>query len=288
MDALVIGGTGTLGRALIPKLLHADYNVTVLSREELKQKQLKHDFPEVKCVLGDIRDYDSVAEACLGKTVVFHLAAMKHVDTAEDNLDECVKINLLGTQNVARACLNGNVGVAVFSSTDKAVLPVNAYGMAKALSEKIWLSHNKKDITHFSVFRWGNVIGSRGSVVHSFLKTLRDEKKIYITNMDMTRFWIHVNDVAKFMYENFDYGPKDAVKIPAMKAASIISVAHAVARFAGLAEYQVVETGVRAGEKMHEWLDYHDPDMEIKSDTCPKYTSEELDELVARCLGDTK
>lgn len=281
-ECLIIGGTGTLGRALIPLLTHKEFEITVLSREELKQKQLLSTFPRVKCVLGDIRDYESIDEHCFGKDLVFHLAAMKHVDMAEVNIEESIKINLLGTLNVAKACLKGHVGDAVFSSTDKAVLPINVYGMCKGLSEKLWQDYNKFNATNYSVFRWGNVIGSRGSVIHSFVKSLKDHRKVYITDLDMTRFWIHIDDAARFMVDAYD-DRAAPVKIPPMKGSPITKLAELTAQYLGIKNYSVIKSGTRPGEKIHECLDYHDGGFELHSND-NLYTDEELFSLIARTL----
>ncbi len=282
-EALVIGGTGSLGKALIPLLLKRGFGVSVLSREELKQKQLVSEFPAVKANLGDIRDYDSIAPHCLGKDVVFHLAAMKHVDMAEANIEESIKINLLGSLNVAKACLAGNVGYAALSSTDKAVLPINVYGMCKGLSEKLWQDYNKYQATSYSVFRWGNVLGSRGSVLHAFLKTLREEKCVYLTHPEMSRFWIHIDDVAKFMLDNYDE-LNGGVHIPPMKGAPVVRLATITAQYLGIRKYDVKTMPMRPGEKIHEWLDYHDDEFQLKS--CDEqYSDEELFALVKRTLG---
>ena len=276
--ALLIGGTGTLGNALTPKLLALGYEVTILSREEIKQKKMMAEYPELKYALGDIRDYDSLEKHCYLKDVVFHLAAMKHVDMAEANLNECVKINLLGTMNVIKACRDA--GAAVFSSTDKAVLPINAYGMCKALSERLWFDAGEQ----FSVFRWGNVIGSRGSVLHSFVNSLKAERKVYITSMEMSRFWIHIDDAAHYMINNFKFSNHGQPYIPQMKAARIVDLARATANYLGINDYAVERIPIRAGEKIHEWLDYHDPETEWKSSTATQYSDEELARLVERTL----
>jgi UDP-N-acetylglucosamine 4,6-dehydratase len=284
MDALLIGGTGSLGHALVPILLRKGYRITVLSREELKQKKMAVLYPEINYVLGDVRDYSSIEEHCIGKDVVFHLAAMKHVEMAEKNIDESIKINLLGTQNVAKAAKK-YCNYAVFSSTDKAVLPINVYGMCKALSEKIWLDQNKHEGCRFSVFRWGNVIGSRGSVIHSFSESLQKQNKVYVTHPEMTRFFIRLNDAAAFMVDNFKFPVLDAPMLPVIRATSVLKLAEAVANYHGKANYQVEIAGIRPGEKMHEALDYHDhPAFSLTSDSCEQLSKEDLFTLVKEVL----
>lgn len=277
--ALIIGGTGTLGNAITPRLLALGYDVTILSREEVKQKKMRAEYPEVKFVLGDIRDFSSLQRHCYHKDAVFHLAAMKHVDMAEENIVEGIKINLQGTMNVIDACRDV-VNYAAFSSTDKAVLPINAYGMCKALSEKLWFDAG----ANFNVFRWGNVIGSRGSVIHNFVSSLQKEKKIYITSPEMSRFWIHIDDVAKFMISNFPFSNNGQPYIPEMKAAKLIDVARMTAAYLDIYDYKIERIPIRPGEKIHEWLDYHDPDHEWKSNTGNQYSDDELYALVERTL----
>lgn len=287
MRVLLIGGTGTLGNALTPKLLLGGHDVTIFSREEIKQKKMQAVYPGCRYILGDVRDAESVTEACWDADAVFHLAAMKHVDLAETNLSECIKINLNGTLNVAKACRIGEVSYAVFSSTDKAVLPINSYGYCKALSEKIWFDAGRKaknDV--YSVFRWGNVLGSRGSVLHAFVDTLKRERKVYITDLNMTRFWIHIDDAANFMINNFKFGNDGNPYIPNMKAAALTDLAKVTAQYLGINDYKVIPIPVRPGEKIHESLDYQDPDFEFKSNTAPRYTDDELMALVGRTLGE--
>lgn len=286
MKVLIIGGTGTLGHALVPLLLKKHYEITILSREEIKQKKMESEYPECRYVLGDIRDYESIEPYILDCNALFHFAAMKHVDLAEKNLNECIKINLLGTMNIIKAANKShNLSYAAFSSTDKAVLPINAYGHCKALSEKLWLNANYKDRAEvFNVFRWGNVLGSRGSVLHSFVKTLKEEKKVYITDLSMTRFWIHIDDAAKFMLNNFEYSNNGNPYIPEMKAAPLIDLARMTAHYLGITNYKVERIPIRPGEKLHEWLDYHDPSDEMKSNNVPFYTDDELLALIERTL----
>jgi UDP-N-acetylglucosamine 4,6-dehydratase len=287
MRVLLIGGTGTLGNALTPKLLLSGHEVTIFSREEIKQKKMAAQYPGCKYVLGDVRDLESVTEACWDADVVFHLAAMKHVDLAETNLAECIKINLNGTLNVAKACRISEVSYAIFSSTDKAVLPINSYGYCKALSEKIWFDAGKKaGSAVYNVFRWGNVLGSRGSVLHAFVQTLKQERKVYITDLQMTRFWIHIDDAANFMLDNFKFGNDGNPYIPNMKAAALTDLARITAQYLGINDYKIIPIPVRPGEKIHEALDYHDPDFEFKSNTAPRYTDEEFMALVERTLSE--
>lgn len=282
-NVLIIGGTGTLGQALLRQLVPTnEYNITILSREELKQKKLRETYPGCKYVLADVRDYESLLPHVYNKEVVFHLAAMKHVELAEENPEESIKINLLGSLNVAKACIQSGVPYGVFSSTDKAVLPVNVYGMCKGLSEAYFLHQNmEQNITLFSVFRWGNVLGSRGSVIHSFLRSLKERKEVVLTDSRMSRFWIDIDEAASFIIDNYEKADGKEVLIPPMKAAKIVKIAELCARFLGLKNYNIRYSGIRAGEKLHETL-YTSHESCLRSDTCLEYGDEELLEMIGR------
>lgn len=277
-NILIIGGTGTLGKAVL-KRLYGKHQITILSREELKQQQLKKDYPNVKFVLGDIRDYESLRPHFYFKEKVYHFAAMKHVDVANENPEECIKINLLGTLNVAKACSEAGVLECYFSSTDKAVLPINTYGMCKGISENYLLDLNEKVGTNFYVFRWGNVLGSRGSVIHAFLETLKKESKVYITHASMTRFWINIEDVVGYLLSNNVC--QTEVNIPSMKAASVIRIAKLCAKHLGIKDYAVEITGIRSGEKIHECL-YTSHDHCVRSDTAEQYSDDEILEMIRK------
>lgn len=275
----IVGGTGTLGNALI-KALHTYNKITVFSRDELKQQLLKKRYPEITCILGDIRDPQSIERALKGMQVVFHVAALKHVDVLEANPLESYKTNVQGTINVANACVENGVNHCVFSSTDKAVLPINTYGYCKALSESYLLNLNGQGETKFSVFRWGNVLGSRGSVIHSFIKTLKEEHRIYLTDKRMTRFWIHIDQAVDFMVGNYRHAPKDKVMVPYMEAASVARVAATIAKLLGISEYETQIIGLRKGEKIHECLESNH-DFCIRSDTANRISDEQLEKMLA-------
>ena len=285
-QVLIIGGTGTLGKAVVELLLQEKkYQITILSREELKQKKMKERFPECKYVLGDVRDPSSLESHVLGKEVVFNFAAMKHVELAEANPEESIKINLIGTLNVAKACIQAGVQWCVFSSTDKAVLPINVYGMCKGISERYLLHLNEEQsVTTFTVFRWGNVLGSRGSVIHSFLKSLREKNEVHITDPRMSRFWIDIYDAARFILNEYDAEPHNAVKIPPIKSSKILRLAECCARFLGISNFKINYSGIRAGEKLHEVM-YSSHDHCMRSDTCNEYDDRELMEMIERAAN---
>jgi UDP-N-acetylglucosamine 4,6-dehydratase len=278
MKYVILGGTGTLGRALTRALLkdEATESITCFSRDELKQKELAAEIrdPRLNFVLGDIRNPYTLWQAMHRKDVVFHVAALKHIDTLEMNPEESVRTNILGTINVADEAIRAGVKHVVFSSTDKACAPINVYGMSKGISERILLHRNEvQSTTHFSVFRWGNVLNSRGSVIPFFVKTLKAEKKAYLTHPEMTRFWITIEDAVAFMLAN--YKTAQETMIPAIKGATVERVIDTTARILGYSEYQTHVVGIRPGEKLHESLL---PGM--SSDTWVQYSSEELESLV--------
>lgn len=285
MKYLIVGGTGTLGQELVKQLATQPFSeITVLSRDEFKQSEMKRWTPlNVKFVIGDIRD-ERLIEPFWGHHVCFHVAALKHVDVLEKFPEEAIKTNILGTINVANACAHTGIQYVVFSSTDKAVDPINAYGMSKGLAEKIWLGKNKIDhISKFKVFRWGNVMGSRGSVIYHFAKTLKESGTIWFTDPNMTRFWLRVSDAVKFMLENYQ-DVKRNLFIPPLKAASVARVAASVARVLGFEHYLTCTLGLRPGEKMHEAIVSTHSDKTLCSNTATQLTDDELDVMVKEIL----
>lgn len=241
---VIFGGTGTLGHALAKIYAKRKESVTVISRCELKQKQMAKKYPNFKYIVGDVRDHHW--KHMVKPEIVYNLAAMKHVDTAEFNTEYCFDVNVNGTINTCKWAID-NHAKYIFSSTDKAVLPINAYGASKMMAEKFVLHQGR------NVFRWGNVLGSRGSVLHAFRETLTKEKKVYITSTEMTRFWIHIDDAANFMVERA--GMMTGTHIPDMGAAPVVDLAAAMAKVLGITTYEIIETGIRPGEKYHEVLE---------------------------------
>ena len=281
---LIIGGTGTLGTALVGKLVAAGEEVAVFSRCELKQSQMRQRFPDVRYILGDIRDPRSINGSMRGVDTVFHVAALKHVEVGEENPVEFIKTNINGTINVAEAALAAGVKQVVFSSTDKAVLSVNTYGMTKGISERYLLSLNRRyEGTKFAVYRWGNVAGSRGSVIHAFAKSLKDDKGVRITDPRMTRFWIHLDDAVDFMLETYRSAAPDRVMIPPMKAAKVVDLAAALAGIMKVRNYSIAFSGLRAGEKIHEVLESNH-EFCVRSDTAEQFTADELKTLLRRVI----
>lgn len=289
MKHLVIGGTGTLGKALTRKLLAQGDSVICYSRDELKQKELKNEMRSDRlwCVLGDVRDREMLNRQMPDVHTIFHVAALKHVEVIEDNPEEAVKTNVLGTINVADAASAHNVPYCVFSSTDKAVDPINVYGMTKGISERILLRRNElAQKTRFSVYRWGNVIGSRGSVIHSFSKSLRDHRKVFITSPEMTRFWIKIEDAVDFMLGTYQTAPVNKASLPQIKSAALVEVIEAIAETLGIKGYSIETSGLRKGEKLHEALLSQHSYNFTSNQNEHRMTYSELKELLAPELED--
>lgn len=251
---LILGATGTLGRAMTSKLLTLEDtgDIVCLSRDELKQAEFKKDFPDhrVKTVIGDIRDKQSINEHFRGIDVVFHFAALKRIPEMERHPLESLKTNVLGTINAAECAIDNSVTHFVFSSTDKACRPINTYGASKFLSEQILLNNYTKAPTRFSVYRWGNVLASRGSVIYAFKDCIENDRPAHITNKDMSRFWIKIEDAVQFILDSYMLRT-NKINVPQMKAATVVQVLDSIARVSGKkAAYEI--SGMRAGEKIHE------------------------------------
>jgi UDP-N-acetylglucosamine 4,6-dehydratase/5-epimerase len=284
MRYLILGATGTLGRATIKALLKDDSAsaITCLSRDELKQVELKKEFPDVRieCVIGDIRDRQSIEEHFDGVDVVFHFAALKRIPEMESHPLESLKTNVLGTINAAECAIRTRVKQFIFSSTDKACRPINTYGASKFLSEQILFNYNKKGTTNFSIYRWGNVFGSRGSVIHDFKKSLEERGEVSLTHPDMTRFWIKIDDAVKFMlstYPEIRFSPK----VPQMKSAPVIDLARVIA---GEKAHSVNLIGLRPGEKIHEDIECFANGYTKNSYNSERFTTEELLTLIGEVL----
>lgn len=256
---LITGGTGSFGKQFVKTILN-DYpnvkKIIIYSRGELKQFNMKQiypqdKYPQMRYFIGDIRDGERLKRACEGVDVIIHAAAIKQVDTAEYNPDECIKTNINGAQNVINAALDCGVKDVVALSTDKACAPINLYGATKLTSDKLFIAANNisgsKDI-RFSVVRYGNVMGSRGSVIPFFIdKRDKGAKELPITDMRMTRFNISLQagvDLVMFALGHHFGGELFIPKIPSYK---ITDVATAIAP-----NLKQIEVGIRPGEKLHE------------------------------------
>lgn len=285
MKYVVIGGTGTLGSALIKRLVASTKEtdqVVCVSRDELKQKNLKSEVNSAKLSfhIGDVKDRASLRLPLTGANAIFHVAALKHIDTVEENPVEGVKTNIIGTQNVAELAIEKGLPFVAFSSTDKAVEPINIYGMTKAISERHLFNLNEaQSRVKFSVFRWGNVCGSRGSVIHSFVQSLKDRQQIDLTHPNMTRFWIDIDQAADFMIGNYKTAPKDRACIPEMKGCEVSRIAEAVAKILGVKKFKTNIIGMRQGEKLAEAITSTGKDR-VTSETIAQMTDEEIMQMV--------
>lgn len=240
MKALVTGGTGTIGHALVPLLLARGYEVIVFSRDELKQSQMRKEFPTVCYILGDVRDYDRLREVLPGVQRVIHAAALKRVDNTTDPL-EVIKTNVMGSSNVARACRETGVPEALFTSSDKAAYPINLYGMTKALAEKVFLHYG------YTVVRYGNVLGSRGSLLQEIEECRREGRPIPVTDRRMTRFWWTPEEAASWI---LSVPPVGRLFVPVMKSRPVLDLITEAAH-----GHPTIDVGLRPGwEKLHEWL----------------------------------
>lgn len=258
-SVLITGGTGSFGKKFVETILkrYPDVKkIAIYSRDELKQFELKqkypHDkYPQLRFFIGDVRDGERLKRACQGMDVIIHAAAIKQVDTAEYNPEECIKTNVSGAQNVINAALATGVQHVVALSTDKACAPINLYGATKLTSDKLFTAANNikgENPVRFSVVRYGNVMGSRGSVIPFFIsKRDNGAKELPITDMRMTRFNISLQagvDLVLWAIENHLGGE---IFIPKIPSYHIKDVATAIAP--GLPQ---VEVGIRPGEKLHE------------------------------------
>lgn len=256
-SVLITGGTGSLGKALTKHILE-NYpevaRIVIYSRDEQKQYQMALEFPKAKYpqlrfFIGDVRDKERIIRALNGIDYVIHAAAMKHVPIAEYNPDECIKTNINGAQNVVEACLATDVTRVVALSTDKACAPINLYGATKLTSDKLFVAANnikgKKDIK-FSVVRYGNVMGSNGSVIPFFLKK-RGEGILPITDPNMTRFNISLQGGVNMVMHALEHAWGGEIFIPKIPSYKITDVATAI----GPSSKQEI-VGIRPGEKVHE------------------------------------
>ena len=257
---LITGGTGSLGQALTERLLKNNVDtIRIFSRNEHKQIGMNAKFNDdrLRFFIGDIRDYDRLTRALEDVDIVFHAAALKHVPVIEYNPFEAIKTNVLGSQNVINACLHENVDRAICVGTDKAVSPLNTYGATKLLMEKLFVTasnylNSKKHKTKFIALRYGNVLGSSGSVIPLFINQIRSNKKITITDYEMTRFSITMNEALDFILESSTLGQGSEIFIPKLRAYTILDVKNALFELLEKTNEEVI--GIRSGEKLHELL----------------------------------
>ena len=254
-NILITGGTGSFGRRFIETCLKK-YNpkkIVVYSRDELKQSEMASEYKSEKLrfFIGDVRDSKRLEFAMEGIDYVIHAAALKQVDAAEYNPMECIKTNIFGAENVVSASINKGINKVIALSTDKASDPINLYGATKLTSDKIFTSSNNivgnKSIK-FSVVRYGNVIGSRGSVIPIFKNLIKKKNNFLpITHEKMTRFWISLDDAVEFVISCFKIMQGGEIFVPKIPSIKIIDLAHAMAPNL---KHKII--GIRPGEKLHE------------------------------------
>ncbi|MBK8842620.1 MAG: UDP-N-acetylglucosamine 4,6-dehydratase (inverting) [Saprospiraceae bacterium] len=254
---LITGGTGSLGKALTQYIFknHPDISrLVIFSRDEQKQFQMAQDYPpekypQIRFFIGDVRDKDRLVRAMKGIDYVIHAAAMKHVHIAEYNPDECIATNVVGAQNVVHACLETTVQRVVALSTDKACAPINLYGATKLTSDKLFVAANNirgNNPIRFSVVRYGNVMGSNGSVIPFFIKK-KKEGKLPITDPNMTRFNISLTEGVEMVIHALEHAWGGEIFVPKIPSYRITDVATAVGP-----NCEQVIVGIRPGEKVHE------------------------------------
>ena len=257
---LITGGTGSLGKALTKKLLGEGVEtIRIFSRNERQQIEMESQFDDnrLRFLLGDVRDYDRLLRAVEDIDIVYHAAALKHVPIIEYNPFEAIKTNVIGSQNVINACLEENVEKVVCVGTDKSVSPLNTYGATKLLMEKLFVTASnylRKDRhkTKFIALRYGNVLGSSGSVIPKFVEQIKEKKQITITDPNMTRFSITMNEALDFILNSTEKGNGSEIFIPKLKSYSIFNVKEAL--FELLEKVGEKNIGIRIGEKMNEVL----------------------------------
>jgi len=257
---LITGGTGSLGQAITKRLLEMDVRaIRIFSRNESKQIQMESKFQDqrLRFLLGDVRDYGRLEMALEDVDIVFHTAALKHVPKIEYNPFESIKTNVIGSQNVIDACLKSNVERAVCIGTDKAVSPLNTYGSTKLLMEKLFVAANnylnrEKYRTIFLAVRYGNVLGSSGSVIPKFIEQIKSNKSVTITDPEMTRFSITMNEALDFIFNSVNIAKGSEIFVPKLRAYNIMDVKNALAEL--LSDTNEKITGIRTGEKLHETL----------------------------------
>ena len=252
---LITGGTGSLGKALVNTLLNKSNcaRIAIYSRDELKQAQFKESIGEnsrLRWFIGDIRDRDRLQRALHGVEYVVHAAALKQVDTGEYNPMEFIKTNVLGSQNVIEAAIDAGVKKVVALSTDKASSPINLYGATKLTADKLFVAANNYSVaygTSFSVVRYGNVMGSRGSVIPFFQKIANQGLPLPLTDIRMTRFWISIEQAVQFVMDSFNIMSGGELYVPRIPSMKLIDLAEAISPGT-----KITEVGMRPGEKLHE------------------------------------
>jgi UDP-glucose 4-epimerase len=255
---LITGGTGSFGNAVLSRFLDSDLKeIRVFSRDEKKQDDMRKHYcsTKLKFYIGDVRDFQSVHNAVRGVDYIFHAAALKQVPSCEFHPLEAVKTNILGTENVLEAAIQCSVKHVIVLSTDKAVYPINAMGVSKAMMEKVAVAKSRSaGPTVINVTRYGNVMASRGSVIPLFVEQINSGNPISITDPDMTRFMMTLSDAVDLVMYAFENGSPGEVFVQKSPAATIGILAQALTALMGKPDYQFNIIGTRHGEKLFEAL----------------------------------
>lgn len=255
---LITGGTGSFGNAVLRRFINSDlHEIRIFSRDEKKQDDMRKKFnnPKIKFYIGDVRDYQSVLNAVRGSDFIYHAAALKQVPSCEFHPMEAVKTNVLGTENVLEAAINCDVKRVVCLSTDKAVYPINAMGISKAMMEKVIVAKSRSSSkTTICATRYGNVMASRGSVIPLFANQIRAGLAIGITDPNMTRFMMTLDDAVDLVLYAFEHGKPGDIFIQKAPAATIETLAKALSGLMGFPEHPIDIIGTRHGEKLFEVL----------------------------------
>lgn len=255
---LITGGTGSFGNAVLRRFLDSDISeIRIFSRDEKKQDDMRkrYNSAKLKFYIGDVRDPQSVLNAVRGVDYIYHAAALKQVPSCEFHPIEAVKTNVIGTENVLEAAIQCGVQRVVVLSTDKAVYPINAMGISKAMMEKVAVAKSRSSAqTVINVTRYGNVMASRGSVIPLFIEQIRAGKPITITDPSMTRFMMTLDDAVDLVLYAFEHGQPGEIFVQKAPAATIEVLAKALTSLLGKPEHEVHVIGTRHGEKLYEAL----------------------------------
>ncbi len=256
---LVTGGTGSWGYELVKQLLtYEPKEIRIFSRNESNQFTMKQEFDnnsKLQFIIGDIKEKDALIEASQNVDYIFHLAALKHVPVCEYQPLEALKTNVIGTQNVIEAAISCNVKRVVYISTDKASNPSNFYGLSKAMGERLIIHANTLNTkTRFVCIRGGNVLGTNGSVIHVFKKQIQEKGKIGITDLEMTRFFLTIEEAIKLVFKATFESLGGEIFVMKMPACKIIDLAQVLIEASNRKNIEVEILGIRPGEKIHELL----------------------------------
>lgn len=255
---LITGGTGSWGTFLIKELLkNKSKEIIVYSRNEFNQVVMRRNInsDKLKFIIGDVRDLNSLIEACKSIDYVFHLSALKHITICEKQPREAIKTNILGTENVIEAAIKNKVKKVIYVSSDKASSPLNLYGMTKAIGEKLFINANlKSKDTKFICVRAGNILGSAGSVVPHFINQIKQDNKMTITDKRMTRYFLTLEEAIKLLFTAIKESNTTGVYVMKMPSCKILDLAVVLKEVIGNKDTKIEEIGIRQGEKLHEVL----------------------------------